>query len=204
LKDAEKTLSISYLQKALFSVGGGELIDVESALYPILESDPVAVAHYKTAGYSFQYPLLCGAELAGASNEQLSILEEIGLEIGVAFQLRDDLLGVFGEESKTGKSNRSDIFEKKRTMLVQFAYKKLSEENAKRLEELFDIDRPISKAEAEEVVVLIESTGATQDIENQISQRANKTLALIESLQIDKKHKLALNVLVEKITQRTV
>lgn len=92
-----------YLRQAFFSSGGGELMDIESAFYPIKSSYPITIANYKTAVYSFQLPMVCGAMVAGASEEELKKLGSIGREVGVAFQLRDDLLGVFGNSTLTNQ-----------------------------------------------------------------------------------------------------
>lgn len=81
---------------------------------------------YKSAKYSVQAPLLIGAALAGASDTQMQALANFGLPVGVAFQLRDDLLGVFGDERLTGKPAGDDLAEGKRTVLVTLAREALS------------------------------------------------------------------------------
>ena len=81
---------------------------------------------YKSAKYSVQAPLLMGAALAGARDDQLRALADFGLPVGVAFQLRDDLLGVFGDERVTGKPTSDDLVEGKRTVLVTLARERLT------------------------------------------------------------------------------
>lgn len=76
------------------------------------------VARYKSARYSVQQPLLIGAALAGADAEQTAALAAFGEPLGLAFQLRDDVLGVFGDESVTGKPAGGDLREGKRTVLI--------------------------------------------------------------------------------------
>jgi geranylgeranyl diphosphate synthase type I len=78
----------------------------------------LAVARYKSAGYTVQRPLQLGAALAGAGADGLQACTAIGLPLGEAFQLRDDVLGVFGDPSVTGKSADDDLREGKRTLLV--------------------------------------------------------------------------------------
>jgi geranylgeranyl diphosphate synthase type II len=190
------------LHAALFSEGGGELLDVESVLYSIQSSDPISIAQYKTAAYSFQSPLVCGARVAGASEDEVRKLDSIGLEVGVSFQLRDDILGVFGEEDKTGKSNRSDIYEKKRTLLVVEALKQLSATKANRLEELYGINRPISSDEVEEVVDLIKESGATTIVETQITDRTKRAREIIDSLAVRDEFKAEIIKLIDKIEVR--
>ena len=111
------------LDDAVAQSAVGELRDVRLALRvdrPTL-ADALAVAELKTARYSFCLPLCAGALLAGASERELAALDRVGRLVGVAFQLRDDLLGVFGDEAATGKSTLSDLREGKETALVALA-----------------------------------------------------------------------------------
>jgi geranylgeranyl diphosphate synthase type I len=79
------------------------------------------VASLKSARYSVQQPLLIGAALAGADAAQRDALADFGLPIGMAFQLRDDVLGVFGDATVTGKPSGDDLREGKRTVLIAYA-----------------------------------------------------------------------------------
>jgi geranylgeranyl diphosphate synthase type I len=78
------------------------------------------VASLKSARYSVQQPLAIGAALAGADAAQHAALAEFGHPLGMAFQLRDDVLGVFGDESETGKPSGDDLREGKRTVLIAY------------------------------------------------------------------------------------
>lgn len=101
----------------------GELRDVRAALHvdhPTV-ADALAVAELKTAVYSFSLPLRAGALLAGAGPAVVAALDRVGRLAGVAFQLQDDLLGVFGDERVTGKSALGDLREGKVTALVAHA-----------------------------------------------------------------------------------
>jgi geranylgeranyl diphosphate synthase type II len=111
------------LDDAVFASAAGELIDVDFSLYvgvPSVE-EVVHMERLKTAVYSFEAPLQAGAVLAGASDEVVSALGEFGRTIGIAYQIVDDLLGVFGDEAATGKTNVGDLREGKRTALIAFA-----------------------------------------------------------------------------------
>src|SRR3954447_15511306 len=98
-----------YLDLLEQALGGGT---VDSAL---------RVARYKSAKYTIEKPLHMGAALAGASAEDLTAFSASGLPLGEAFQLRDDVLGVFGDPASTGKPAGDDLREGKRTALVAFA-----------------------------------------------------------------------------------
>lgn len=105
--------------RCIFEVAGGQLLDNEAAFLPHIHTSAEQIARYKTASYSFVCPLLIGATLAKASANTLKHLEAFALNAGIAFQLSDDVLGVFGNEKLTGKSTISDLREGKRTMLIE-------------------------------------------------------------------------------------
>jgi geranylgeranyl diphosphate synthase type I len=85
---------------------------------PLTERDILTIHRYKTARYTTEGPLHMGAVLGGAGEDILAILSAYALPLGQAFQLQDDLLGVFGKEEQTGKSADADIRQGKRTLLV--------------------------------------------------------------------------------------
>lgn len=107
----------------IFVSVAGELDDVVAAhgLWEVSLERALQTAASKTAYYSFQAPLLAGALLAGASEEALTGLDVVGRALGKAFQLTDDLLGVFAPEELTGKSQISDLREGKATTLILHA-----------------------------------------------------------------------------------
>ncbi|MFB7724294.1 polyprenyl synthetase family protein [Nocardia sp. NPDC056100] len=76
------------------------------------------INRFKTAAYTIERPLHLGAALAGANDELIAAYREFGTDIGIAFQLRDDLLGVFGDPAVTGKPSGDDLREGKRTVLI--------------------------------------------------------------------------------------
>ncbi|WP_159499707.1 polyprenyl synthetase family protein [Microbacterium sp. 18062] len=105
----------------------GQFLDIaEESAFLVAGDDRHAeralrVASLKSARYSVEQPLRIGAALAGASTGQLSTLSAFGHPVGMAFQLRDDVLGVFGDEARTGKPSGDDLREGKRTVLVAYA-----------------------------------------------------------------------------------
>lgn len=82
------------------------------------EKDVLGLHRAKTAIYTYENPLLVGARLGGAGEAVLEILREYAADGGIAFQLQDDIIGVFGDEEKTGKSSDSDLKQGKRTLLA--------------------------------------------------------------------------------------
>ncbi|ANJ27288.1 polyprenyl synthetase family protein [Agromyces aureus] len=120
-KRRERLLDI--LDRAVFVSAAGELADVVNAGAAEPTSMPrvLSTLEQKTAVYSFECPLSAGAVLAGAPEPSIAALERFGRFIGIAFQITDDVLGVFGDPAVTGKSAASDLREGKRTALIAHA-----------------------------------------------------------------------------------
>lgn len=111
------------LDDALLVSAAGELADVEQSIGDELPptSSLLRTARDKTAFYSFQAPLAAGALLANASEDQRAALEAAGSEIGIAFQLADDLIGTFGSRAQAGREPGADLRASKRTPLISLA-----------------------------------------------------------------------------------
>jgi geranylgeranyl diphosphate synthase type I len=92
------------------------------------QSRIISMLKTKSGNYSIQKPLLMGAMLAGASQAQLEVLKSCGEKLGLVFQIKDDILGIFGLSEEIGKSNTSDILEGKKTLLMAKAYNLASSE----------------------------------------------------------------------------
>lgn len=110
------------LDEAVFASAAGEFLDIETSLNPTMPplEDIVHMARLKTSVYSFEGPLQAGAVLAGAEEEVIVRLGDFGRDAGIAYQIADDLLGVFGNETRTGKTNWGDLREGKRTALMSY------------------------------------------------------------------------------------
>ncbi|MGR0320486.1 polyprenyl synthetase family protein [Agromyces sp. ZXT2-3] len=120
---ARRESLLDILDRAVFVSAAGELADVVSSLgdsTPVLEG-VLATLEQKTAVYSFEAPLAAGAVLAGAPEDAVDALCRFGRLAGVAFQIVDDVLGVFGDPVVTGKSASADLREGKRTALIAHA-----------------------------------------------------------------------------------
>ncbi|WP_454300565.1 polyprenyl synthetase family protein [Salana multivorans] len=118
----------------------GQYLDLLATLAPWGDQDALdrawRVIESKTARYSVELPLVIGARLAGADDVVVDWLARLGHEVGVAFQLRDDVLGVMGEPEVTGKPSGDDIREGKRTVLLELAYRDADEQGRETLQSL--------------------------------------------------------------------
>lgn len=171
------------LGEAIYDVSAGELLDTEAALYPPDYADSLKIAELKTALYSCSIPLAMGGMLAGANDNVQQALSQIGSGLGIAFQLADDLLGVFGTESVTGKSVIGDLREGKRTYLLQRTLHNSTDDqlhklsavigNADCTEEMADLARQI-----------MIDCGAKTEIESLMTDYVDKANAIVGTLPI--------------------
>lgn len=137
--DKKKVLALEYFAKTTIDTALGEMLDVE---LPYLdkkrqEKDVLVIMKYKTARYSVSSPLQLGAILAGGNQKLTKDLGVFGESLGIAFQIQDDILGVFGDEKELGKSNKSDIEEGKNTLLIVEALKKATPKQKKQLHKYY-------------------------------------------------------------------
>lgn len=155
---------------------------------------------YKSAKYSVEAPLLIGGALAGASDEQEAALAGFGLPIGVAFQLRDDMLGVFGDEHVTGKPSGGDLIEGKRTVLVTLAREALPGSQRR----VFD-DMLGSELDRDQVAVMqhtIRESGADTQVEEMIQRNVDRGLKALASAPLDDAALAHLRQLAERAATR--
>lgn len=139
------------------------------------------VIRYKSAKYTIERPLHMGAALAGASDDIMTTLTAYGLPLGEAFQLRDDVLGVFGNPDETGKPSGDDLREGKRTALIGFTAE-MSADSDYVLERL---GQPtLSDDEISTMCAIITDCGALARVEELIAAGREAALAAIESSQL--------------------
>lgn len=118
---------LQQLTNSIYEVVGGELLDVEAAFVQGEVFDPLKIYRYKTASYSFIGPLLSGAYAAGIDENTIAILYAFAESAGIAYQMQDDILGIFGDTEKTGKSTTTtDLREAKHTSLIACHKKRIS------------------------------------------------------------------------------
>jgi geranylgeranyl diphosphate synthase type I len=160
------------------------------------------VIRFKSAKYTIERPLHVGAAIAGASPELNQVLSDYGLALGEAFQLRDDLLGVFGDSSVTGKPAGDDLREGKQTMLIAFANLNANAADKKFLTENLG-SSDLSGDTISKLQKLLVTCGAQDFVESRISEYLAKSLAALESLPSGSEAKSALTELAILATKRS-
>ncbi|MGW6929286.1 polyprenyl synthetase family protein [Lentzea sp. NPDC054927] len=164
----------------------------------------VRVAALKTAAYTVERPLHLGAALAGADDDVVECLRAYGHDIGVAFQLRDDLIGVFGDSSVTGKPVGEDLREGKRTALMAIGLSRAQgKPSAQRLLRRCLESGNISERAVGEVSALLVELGAVCAVEEHIEALADSGLAALERAEIDDEARRELRRLAGRAVTRT-
>ncbi|WP_162621958.1 isopentenyl-diphosphate Delta-isomerase [Microbacterium suaedae] len=161
--------ALKIFDETVFESAAGEHADVRLSLQLETASpeEIMATAERKTAVYSFRAPLLLGAILAGAPSGAIDELDGIARDIGVIYQLRDDVLGVFGDERETGKSVLSDLREGKETLLISYA--RSHSEWATVAPHVGDSE--LTAAEGARIRDVVERSGARRKVEATIEER---------------------------------
>ncbi|WP_172387764.1 polyprenyl synthetase family protein [Streptomyces sp. MNP-20] len=166
--------------------------DVQAAL---------TVIRYKTAKYTVERPLQLGAALAGADQNLLTVLTSYALPLGEAFQLRDDLLGVFGDPAATGKPSLDDLREGKATVLIALALTRADRAQADQLR-LFLGCPTLTEDQAHVARRIITATGAVEIVETMISERYEQAMTALATAPIDPAAKDALRRLADTAVRR--
>jgi geranylgeranyl diphosphate synthase type I len=185
------------LAKVHEDVVAGQVLDVVASAS---DARAVEAMHaLKTASYSVRGPVVMGAHLAGATEEQVAALTSFAEPLGVAFQLRDDLLGTFGDAATTGKPTGNDLREGKRTALVVEALR-----DARAAEGL---GRVLGRQDADDedvrvAMARIEGCGARDRIEGRIGHLAARARAALERTSFTPGGRALLTRAVDVLTER--
>lgn len=162
----------------------------------------IRILTYKSAKYSVAVPLSLGAHAAAGTPEQLAALGRYGIEVGTAFQLRDDVLGVFGDSSVTGKPTGDDIREGKRTLLVALTRAELSGDERDRFDAA--VGNPdLSAADVARVQRQMTETGALAGVEARITAAITAGRAAVEHAPLGEAAIAALLALANRVGSRT-
>ncbi|OGY09230.1 MAG: hypothetical protein A2782_01780 [Candidatus Blackburnbacteria bacterium RIFCSPHIGHO2_01_FULL_43_15b] len=197
-----KAQAAEFMCRFLVNTIYGEALDVDLSYHTnLIEKDVLSVYQLKTAWYTIVGPLGVGASLTGVSPHKLKVLEKYGLPLGIAFQLQDDILGIFGNEKKTGKSVASDIKEGKNTLLYVYALKKGTPKQIQELKKLWG-KKEISAAEIKEVRQIIVDSGSLEYCQKRAQKLGEEAKLAIAKITRDKKLQGVYSTLVDFVVQR--
>lgn len=156
-------------------VGGDETVD---AAYRVIE--------FKTAAYTVSRPLQLGATLGGAPDSLVTDLGSVGRDLGVAFQLRDDLLGVFGDPDRTGKPSGDDLVAGKRTVLLATGLARAADRGEALAAELRGlVGHPLGDADLSRARTILREVGAVDEMEDRIRVLLASAIDTLDGAAID-------------------
>lgn len=175
-------------------------MDFES-MSDVSEKDYLNMIRLKTAvliGGSMQI----GAIQAGADADVCKKLYDIGVNIGLAFQMQDDILDVYSDEETFGKPIGNDICNSKKTFLLIYTMSNLSNEDNAYLLDLLSLPKEQNKKRVEEVTKLYDKVSAKQNIEARANEYIKKAFELLESIPVEENRKEPLKTLINKLISR--
>lgn len=185
----------------------GQYLDVREAgeRSPSIDRS-LRIARYKSGKYTIERPLHLGASLAITDVKERknlnNILSTYGLPLGEAFQLRDDLLGIFGDPALTGKPAGDDIREGKRTVLMAMTLERANQQAKAKITATLGC-AALTTDQIEEIRALITATGAVKDVENLIEGLLSNALSAANSAEIDPSARELLIELATSATRRS-
>ena len=184
-------------------VMAGQFLDVDAAARRVGDPDrALTIATLKSGRYSVSRPLELGALLAGADQDVAARLLKVGDPLGVAFQLRDDLLGVFGDPAVTGKPAGSDLVEGKRTLLVAETLARLGHDEGCNAFEAALGAADLDHAAVAALTSTIERCGAREAVEAHVTRCAAEAVDAIGRLPLRDEDRQALRDLAIWMTTR--
>jgi len=180
--------ALGQLLRGIANTAYGQVYDVTLEILKKWTEEDVIVLHKaKTAIYTYENPLFIGAHLAGLPPETFNILHEYSMDGGVAFQLQDDILGVFGDEEKTGKSADSDLKEGKCTMLVLRVFEEGNKQQKEAVEKVWG-NRLAEKKDLEAAKKAIMDSGSykySRELASEYAAKAAKTAGKLRLLNLN-------------------
>ena len=166
------------------------------------EARAMEVLQAKSASYSVRWPLVIGAALAGATSSQLALIEHVGRPLGAAFQLRDDVLSVFGDPEQTGKPTGGDLCEGKRTVLIARAFVLANSAGRQLLSTHLGV-ADLTESQVQAMRETIKDCGALSGVESLISDLYDAAVTQLQEAPLDPEGRDMLMQLAEVAVNRT-
>lgn len=191
-----KELAFRKLIEAALYTGTGEFIELIygiKSINKITKEEIYKIYDLKTANYTFASPLSMGAILSGAKKDQVDKLNKYGLCLGRAFQIKDDILGMFGATEEIGKSNLTDLQEAKKTLLVWYAYNHSNKREKSIIGKILSADY-IDNSDLQQIRRIVCTSGSLEYAKSEIASLLEKSIRLNKSLLMRQEYKLSLDL----------
>lgn len=196
--DGVKLSVLSEMNHIIFIEGGGEFQEMLAVHQDISEKQLEDIYRYKSSVYTIELPLRVGSLLAGKPRIEYTSFSD---PLGLAFQLKDDLLGIYGNESVTGKPVLSDIQEGKKTVLMLYALRHANNTQQQVLQNALG-NQGVTMQDLDDIRHILQVTKAKQYIENKIQQHATLAKQALKQLPLNEVSKVGLLELAKYIVDR--
>jgi len=193
-KPERKIKALAKFIEATCYTGCGEFIELlysSENVKNIHKNQILKIYDYKTAYYTFIAPLTTGAILAGAPDKEIAKLFRYGFCLGRAFQINDDILGVFGIQKKTGKPGNSDLQESKKTLLIWYAYNHADKKQKSYLKNILNKGR-ITQKDLALIRNIIKDTGSLAYAKLQVKNLIRESEDILQKSKIESGYRKAL------------
>lgn len=202
--DKVKTKATNAFSKMVINTGLGEMLDIELPHLQDIreETDVLAIHRLKTAYYTISYPLITGALIGGATKNQVDLMEKLGEKLGIAFQIQDDILGIFGDEKTLGKSLYSDIEEGKNTLLITYALEHADKKQSKALNLYYGVG-PIKPNQLDSIKQIFIDTGALDYSKQKALKYVSEAKKIIPKISSDPKYQRLLEQMADFLVERS-
>lgn len=184
-----KIRALNELNKIYAVEGIGQTLDILSEIRDdVQKKDTILIHELKTVPYTFDGPIKIGAILAGADEKSIKRLEKYSYPLGTAFQIQDDILGMFGSEEKLGKPVTSDLKEGKKTLLILDALEKASDSQKDKI--LLNLgNKRVNIRGLESVRKIIEQTGSLEYSKKLADDLVKKAISALNGMKLQKQGK---------------
>ena len=196
--------ALSLFNTMMIEVAYGQFLDIREEHLPLSQTASreraLGILTHKSARYSVEMPLAIGATLAGADPQLINDLRSLGLNLGIAFQLRDDDLGIFGDPALTGKPACGDIAEGKRTVLLSLMRERMTDSDRAFLDDC--LGRDLDTSQAARIQELGEECGARRAHEEMIRLYEEEAQSRAENLECHESGRALLAEIMAELAQR--
>jgi len=190
-----KEKALNKLIEAALYTGSGEFIELfkgAAGINEVNKNEIYRIYDLKTANYTFASPLCIGATLAGARERETQKLFSYGIRLGRAFQIKDDIIGIFADERVIGKPNLTDIKEGKKTILIWQAYNRSSRSKKLLIKGIFKKNNP-GLTDLKNIRKIIEDTGSLLWAKNEVKKLMRESQLILESSAMKQFYKKSLS-----------
>ncbi len=204
LPSDKKLALIHSVNSHFITTAHGQTLDIFSEVGINVDAETVeTVMRWKTAFYTFHSPLELGALTANCKDKDIELLKEFSLHAGRAFQITDDIIGVFGDEEQTGKSIMSDVIEGKKTLLILYALDHADLPTKQFISSCLG-NKELTQEEFEKLKQILVSLGSLEHAKQQATQSVDAAMNALRSSpdSWNKQSRVALEDIVKSLIER--